>query len=91
MIQGFSLGRYVKLVELTSRLIRLGKAAITAELARILERQIWCGQFRQSWIESRSDDTLLGRFYASTSAKLWEIDERRAVRDSVNLTSCPAR
>jgi hypothetical protein len=38
MLQGISLGSYVKLVDYTGRLFRLGKASISAELAGIFER-----------------------------------------------------
>ena len=45
MLEGFSLGHYLLLVDYTGRLIREGKAAISAELAGILERT---GQQRRS-------------------------------------------
>ena len=38
MIQGFSLGSYVQLVDYSGRLFRQGKASISAELAAIFER-----------------------------------------------------
>ena len=38
MIQGFSLGSYLLLVDHTSRLVREGKAHVSAELAGIFER-----------------------------------------------------
>jgi hypothetical protein len=38
MMQGISLGSYVKLVDSTGRLFRQGKASISAELAGIFER-----------------------------------------------------
>ena len=38
MLQGFSLGRYVQIVDYTGRLFRHGKATISAELAGIFER-----------------------------------------------------
>ena len=38
MMQGFSLGSYVQLVDYTGRLFRQGKASISAELAGIFER-----------------------------------------------------
>ena len=41
MMQGFSLGSYVKLVDYTGRLFRQGKATISAELAGIFERLGW--------------------------------------------------
>ena len=38
MLEGFSLGSYLLLVDYTGRLFRDGKAVISAELAGILER-----------------------------------------------------
>jgi hypothetical protein len=38
MIQGFSFGNYLLLVDYTTRLFREGKAAISRELAGIFER-----------------------------------------------------
>ena len=38
MIEGFSLGNYLLLVEYTGRLFREGKAVISGELARVFER-----------------------------------------------------
>jgi hypothetical protein len=42
-------------------------------------------------MEKLSGDRLLGRFFASTRAKLRQIGERLGVRHLVNLTGCPAR
>ena len=38
MIEGFSLGSYLLLVDYTGRLFREGKATISAEVSGILER-----------------------------------------------------
>ena len=84
MIQGFPLGSYAKLVDYTGRLFRQGKASISAELAGIFER-LNCNA--QSWhkrMERLGGDRLLGRFFASTRAKLREIGERLGVRHLVN-------
>jgi hypothetical protein len=91
MMQGFSLGSYVKLVDYTGRLFRQGKASIPAELAGIFER---LGCTAQSWqvrMEKLRRGSLLGRFFATTHAKLREIAERLGVRHVVNLAGCPAR
>jgi hypothetical protein len=91
MIQGFPLGSYATLVYYTGRLFRQGKASISAELAGIFER-LNCST--QSWhkrMERLGEDRLLGRFFASTRAKLREIGERLGVRHLINLTACPLR
>ena len=46
MLEGFSLGSYLLLVDFTGRLFRDGKAVISAELAGILER---LGSSAESW------------------------------------------
>ncbi len=66
MLEGFSLGNYVLLVEYTGRLFRDGKAVISAELEEILER---IGSTAESWwarIEKLSKGRLLGRFFAAS-------------------------
>jgi hypothetical protein len=89
MIQGFQLGSYAKLVEYTGRLFRQGKASISAELAGIFERLGWNAQGWQKRVIRLSGDRLLGRFFASSRAKLREIGERLGVRHLVNLVGCP--
>ena len=90
-MQGFSLGSYVQLVDYTGRLFRQGKASISAELAGIFERLGCSAQNWQARLEKLRDGRLLGRFFASTLAKLWEIAERLGMRCRVNLSGCPAR
>jgi REP element-mobilizing transposase RayT len=60
MMQGFSLGSYVKLVDYTGRLFRQGKASISAELAGIFERLEWSAQGWQNRLEKLRGDRLLG-------------------------------
>ena len=79
MMQGFSLGSYVKLVDYTGRLFRQGKATISAELAGIFERLGWSAQGWQSRLEKLRGDRLLGRFFAASRAKL---------RKSANASVC---
>ncbi len=64
MIEGLSVGSYLLLIDVTGRLFRDGKAAISAEVAGILER---LGSNAVSWwcrIEKLSNGRLLGRFFA---------------------------
>jgi hypothetical protein len=91
MIQGFPLGSYVKLVDYTGRLFRKGKASISAEMAVIFERLGCSAQSWQARLEKLNGDRLLGRFFATTRAKLREISERLGVRYVFNLAGCPAR
>jgi hypothetical protein len=91
MIQRFPLGGYVKLVDYTGRLFRQGKALISAELAEIFERLGCSAPSWQRRLEMLHGDRLLGRFSASTRAKLREIGGRLGVRHLVIPTGCPIR
>jgi hypothetical protein len=44
MMQRFSLGSYVQVLDYTGRLFRQGKATISAELAGIFERVSWSAE-----------------------------------------------
>jgi hypothetical protein len=66
MLEGFSLGNYLSLVEYTGRLFRQGKATISGELAGIFER---LGTTAETWrarLEKLSQGRLLGRFLAAS-------------------------
>jgi hypothetical protein len=91
MIQGFSLGSYVQLIDYTGRLFRQGKASISAELAGIFERLGCSAQHWQNRMEKLRDGRLLGRFFATTRAKLREIAERLGMRRTVNVAGYPFR
>jgi hypothetical protein len=91
MIQGFPLGSYLKLVEYTGRLFRLGKAAISADLAGIFER---LGINGETWCDGMAKlrgERLLGRIFAASRVKLREIASHLGVRHLVNLRGCPLR
>jgi hypothetical protein len=89
MLQGFSLGSYIQLVDHTGRLFREGKASISTELAGIFER-LGCSASRwQSRMEKLRDGRLFGRFFATTRAKLREIAERLGMRRPVNFAGWP--
>ena len=91
MLEGFSLGSYLLLVDYTGRLFRDGKAVISAELAGILER---LGSSAESWwarIEKLSKGRLLGRFFAASRNRLREVAARLGVHHLANLDGCPAR
>ena len=90
MIQGFSLGSYLLLVDYTGRIFRHGKATIPAELAGVFDR-LGCTAARwASRLEKLRQGRLLGRFFAGSRAKLREVAARLNVRHLVNLDGCPA-
>jgi hypothetical protein len=91
MLEGFSLGSYLLLVDYTGRLFREGKAVISAEVSGILQR---LGSSAQSWssrLEKLRRGRLLGRFFAATRDRLREVATRLGVHHLANLGGCPAR
>src|SRR5208337_3353626 len=85
MIEGFSLGNYLLLVEYTGRLFREGKAVISGELAGIFER---LGSNAENWqarLQKLAAGRLLGRFFAASRARLREVAERLGVHHLANL------
>jgi hypothetical protein len=90
MLQGFSLGNYLLLVDYTGRLFREGKTAISAELSRIVER---LGSSAESWharLEKLKAGSLLGRFFAASRKRLREVAPHLRVHHLANLGGCPA-
>ncbi len=91
MIEGFSLGNYLLLVEYTGRLFREGKAVISAELAGVFER---LGSNAENWqtrLQKLAAGRLLGRFFAASRARLREVAHRLDVHHLANLGGCAAR
>jgi hypothetical protein len=72
MVEGFSLGNYLLLVDHSARLFRQGKATLARELAEILDR---LGSTADHWharLEKLRQGRLLGRFFATSRARLRE-------------------
>jgi hypothetical protein len=90
MIEGFSLGNYLLLVDHTSRLFRTGKAALSRELAGILDRLGTSAERWQARLEALRRGRLLGRFFAASRQRLREVAERLGLRRTANLGGCPA-
>ena len=91
MLEGFSLGNYLLLVEYTGRMFREGKAAISGELARVFER---LGSNAENWqgrLQKLAAGRLLGRFFAASRTRLREVAERLGVHHLANLGGCAAR
>ncbi len=90
MLEGFSLGSYMLLVDYTGRLFREGKAAISREVAAIFERIGTTAETWQTRLEKLSKGRLLGRFFAATRKRLREVAERLGLRRVPNLGGYPA-
>ncbi len=62
MLEGFSLGSYLMLVDYTGRLFREGKAMISREVAAIFERIGTTAETGQAQLQKLSEGRLVGRF-----------------------------
>ena len=90
MLEGFSLGNYLVLVDYTGRLLRDGKAAISREVAGIFERLGTTAETWQARLEKLGQGRLLGRFLAASRQRLRDVAERLGLRRVPNLAGCPA-
>jgi hypothetical protein len=90
MLEGFSLGSYVLLVDYTGRLFRDGKAAISREVAEIFNRLGSSAETWQARLQRLSKGRLFGRFFAASRERLKEVAERLGLRRVPNLGGCPA-
>jgi hypothetical protein len=91
MVQVFSLGVYVQLVDCTGRLFLQGKASISAELTGIFERLGCSAQNWQKRMVKLRDGRVLGRFFATTRAELHGIAGRLGMWRPVNVAGYPLR
>ncbi len=66
MIEGFSLGNYLLLVDYTARLFREGKATLSRETAEILDRLHTSGEQWQARLGYPHTRRPLGHFFAAT-------------------------
>jgi REP element-mobilizing transposase RayT len=88
MIEGFSLGNYLVLVDYTGRLFRQRKAAISREVAGIFERIGTTAETWQARMQKLSGGRLFGRFFAASRQRLKEVTQGLGLRRAVNLGSC---
>ena len=90
MLEGFSLGNYLLLVDDTGRLFRDTKAVLSREVAEILDRLGTSADAWQSRLKKLSQGRLLGRFFASSRQRLREVGERLGLRRVANGGECSA-
>jgi hypothetical protein len=91
MLEGFSLGSYLLLVDYTSRLCRQGKARVSGEVAAILDRlgtsaEVWGHRIQRLFEKTR----LLGSYFAADRERLRELARKRGVHHLDNLAGSPA-
>jgi hypothetical protein len=91
MIEGFSLGNYLLLVDYTGRPFRDGKATISREVAVILQRIGSSADGWQARLEQlkRCGGRLLGPFFAVTRERLRAVAKQCGVHHLANLGGCP--
>jgi len=85
-----SLGSYLILVDYTGRLFGDGKAAISREVAGMLERLGTSAENWQARMEKLSKGRFFGRFFAASRQRLREVADRLGQRRVPNLGGCPA-
>jgi hypothetical protein len=90
MLEGFSLGNYLLLVDYTARLYRDGKATLSRAVAEILDRLGSSADHWQARLTALRQGRLLGRFFATTRVRLRAVAERLGLRRVPNLGGCPA-
>ncbi len=91
MLDGFSLGNYLLLIDFTGRLFREDKAVVSADLTGIPERLGSTAEHWQTRLEKLKGGRLLGRFFAATRERLREVTPSLGVHHLANLGGCPAR
>ena len=91
LLEGFSLGSYLLLVDYTSRLCRQGKARVSREVASILDRlgtsaDVWGHRIQNLFAKAR----LLGSYFCTDRERLRELARQRGVHHLDNLAASPA-
>ncbi len=87
MLDGFTLGNYLMLVEHTGRMLRDGKALISAEISDILAR---IGSSAEAWqhsIQRLRGERLIGRFVSSSREVLKTTAQRLGLARIVNVSA----
>ena len=91
MLCGFSLAQYVSLVDSTSRLVREGKANVSAQVGSMLERlgtsaEVW----KETLVRLFSKDRPLGVAFAFSRERLRDAATHRGCHHVANLNGCRA-
>jgi len=90
MLEGFSLGNYLLLVDYTGRLFREGKVAISREVGEIFERLATTAEIWQARLQKLSHGRLLGRFFSASRERLRQVAGCLGLRRVPNLGGCAA-
>jgi REP element-mobilizing transposase RayT len=90
MVEGFSLGNYLLLVDYTARLFREGKATLSRQVAEILDRLGSSATHWQARLEKLKQGHLVGRYFATSRQRLRDVGVRLGLKRVPNLGGCPA-
>jgi hypothetical protein len=90
MLEGFSLGNYLLLVDYTGRMFREGNTSILRQVAEVLDRMGTSAETWQVRLERLREGHFFGRFFAASRKRLREVAERLGLRRVPNLGGCPA-
>ncbi|MDX1929891.1 MAG: hypothetical protein SFV81_25415 [Pirellulaceae bacterium] len=74
----------------TGRLLREGKASISAEIADLFERLGSSADLGQARLQKLRGGRGLGRFLSSSRERLREVAHKLGVHHLANLDGCPA-
>ncbi len=91
LLDGFSLGSYLQLIDYTSRLIRTGKACVSADVTSLLDRlgtsaSVWEHNLRHMFASSKQ----LGHAFSFHRERLNEAAKHRGIGRMANLNGCAA-
>ena len=87
LLDGLTLGHYLQLVDFTGRLLRAGKAAISADVAAIFERLRTSSEAGQARLTTLRAGKLFGRYVAAGRETLQAMAEKMGVRQLASLAS----
>ena len=93
LLGGFTLSCYLRLLDWTSRLVRTGKARVSAEAASLFERlQVTAEEFQVTIQQLFSQQKLVGAFFGRQSnlQRAASHHGRRWVRNRGTRKLCPA-
>jgi REP element-mobilizing transposase RayT len=88
LLEGFSLGSYLLLIDYTSRLCRQGKARVSREVASILDRlgtsaEVWSQRIQRLLGKAR----LLGSYFSADRERLRQLAQQRGVHHLDNVVA----
>ena len=91
LLEGFSLGSYLQLIDYTSRLIRKGKARVSDEVVSLLDRlgtsaEVWDANLKRMFAKNKH----LGVAFSFSRTKLKAAAEKRGLHHMANLHGCHA-